>query len=236
MKYYILLIGLLFGGSILAQSNIYLGGILGHYAMGDMKKFQDVQLSELFASTGLKTAKELEFPISLQAEVGFDQWLNSNNSLGVFLNYSVTNGRLGYSDYSGGLTSAQNLSRSLIGVKFQGTISDRLGYYLKVGWSYSKLKLDYSQNIIGAGQNNSSVEFHSQGAVIQPGLYKDLFLTKKFYFQIQAGYEINLQGATLLDSDPNAYLIDKTGKKILIDWSGFRLGLLMGLHFANRDK
>jgi hypothetical protein len=50
-------------------------------------------------------------------------------------------------------------------------------------------------------------------------------MSGKFGFSVLAGYEVNIQGKTMLKEDTDAYLQTAEGDKALINWSGMRMAL-----------
>jgi hypothetical protein len=214
---------------LLGQRQIYLKSIVGQYTMGDLKQFQDDLISQ-YNAQGIPLKRELGFPPSVQVEFGVDGVIGRKkaNTIGGFANYAITKGQLGYSDYSGETSAAQSLSRFIIGVKSSQSLGHGFSLYAKAGFNYSILSLHFSTNLYSPPSATSKDEkFHSLGFIFEPGVdwkYK----IKNFFLLAQAGYEVNVQGKTLLDSNTNLYLLTNAGDKVIIDWSGFRLGLGIG--------
>ncbi len=212
------------------QTMVYVNSMVNQYAMNDMKSFQTDQLNQINSSTGILAKRELEFPYSIGVEAGVDVSKSDKFSIGGFLNYGLTKGRLGYSDYSGSIEASQKISRYGFGAKLQGAIHKNLCYYLKASLIYNKLELSYAVTISGTSTDSTPIGFHSIGVGVQPGVSWTYFINRLF-FQIQAGYELTIQGKTYLDSDSNSYLQDSKHNNISIDWTGLRAGLGVGFKF-----
>jgi hypothetical protein len=206
-----------------AQSEFYIQGIIGQYSMMEMKKFQD-ELNNDIVSSNISTKIVTDFPMSLQIEAGCDKIYEDNYSLGGYLNYAFTKGRIHYADYSGEIYSNQNVSRILLGGKAAKNLQSGFELYGKLGLNYSMLQLEFVTNIYGAESKFNAFEFYSLGINIEPGISWS-YSYKKLLISLQAGYELNLQGKTIFRDNKDAYLLNQDGDKVIINWSGMRLGL-----------
>src|SRR5687767_12164620 len=87
-----------------AQKFIYINGNVGNYWMNDMKELQE-ELEAEMAGSGIPVRAVHAFPVSFQGEMGMDFTLHDRllreYRIGGFLNYTVTEGLITYSDYSG---------------------------------------------------------------------------------------------------------------------------------------
>jgi len=219
----LLLAILLFPIVCVAQSKFYIQGIIGQYSMKGMKKFQE-ELNSDINESGYPTEVVTDFPLSLQVELGFDRYFGDDYSIGVYLNYAFTKGRIHYRDYSGEMYSDQDISRIVLGGKASKFLDYGFSLYGKAGLNYSMMELQFVTDIYGAGSNTEGFEFYSIGVNIEPGI-SWLYSYKNFSFSTQFGYELNLQGKTMFKESEDAHLLNQDGDKVIIDWSGLRLGL-----------
>lgn len=210
-----------------AQSRIYFQGTIGQYTMNSLKEFQ-MGLNSDINSSGIPTKIVTAFPISLQCDIGFDKILNNDYTLGGYANYAFTKGRMHYSDYSGAAYADQNVSRIVLGFKASKFISRGFAVYGKVGLNYSILKLNFVTTINGSGEQTDGTDFYSIGAIIEPGV-SWTYPVKSLSFTANGGYELNIQGKTNFNSE--SYLLNNVGDKVLINWTGFRIGISLAYNF-----
>jgi hypothetical protein len=205
-----------------AQSKFYVQGIVGQYSMKEMKKFQH-ELNEDIVSAGIASKAVTTFPMSLQVTVGYDKILSDKYSIGGYLNYAVTKGHNHYGDYSGEINFDQNVSRILLGCKAAMRLGHGFEFYGKIGVNYSMLTLESETNIYNSSTERDALEFYSIGINAEPGISWSCTY-KKLLLSLQAGHEINLQGKTIFKDNKDLHLINDEGEKVIIDWSGIRLG------------
>jgi hypothetical protein len=74
----------------------------------------------------------------------------------------------------------------------------------------------------GAGSNEDDDTFTAAGLVLEPGIHWTK-VHHRFSFTSHAGYELNINGKTW--HGENSYLINDDGDPVMLDWSGFRLGI-----------
>lgn len=199
--------------------------------MKDMKAFQEA-LNDEVGSSGIPTKVVLQYPPSMQLEVGFNKINQNRNgtdrySFGSYLNYAMTRGRLHYQDYSGEVFGNQILRRIVLGGNASAFVSRRLEFYAKIGLNYSMMKIDFSSSINGVGSDSNSSDFHSVGLNLEPGMCLS-FPLKRIVISVNTGYEFNVQGTTWLDTNDEVYLVNENGDQVIVDWSGLRLGLSLG--------
>jgi hypothetical protein len=206
-----------------AQSKFYIEGIVGTYSMKGMKEFQN-ELNNDIVSSGFHTKVLADFPMSMQVTAGFDKILGDKYAIGGYLNYAFTKGHIHYGDYSGELYTDQNVSRILLGCRAATILAGGFEAYGKVGFNYTMLDLDFVTNIYGGPSQRDVLEFYSTGINIEPGI-SWTYSYKKLLLSLQAGYEISLQGKTIFKENNEAHLLNDAGGKVIINWSGMRLGL-----------
>lgn len=215
---------LLIASSVQAQ-NFYINSVVGQYAMSDLRSIQDDELNQYIQATQVQVKKELSFPLSLQIELGGNYNLDSKNGLGVFFNYGLTKGQLGYKDFSGEVLSTQSVWRYSMGVKYFRILTKHFSLYSKFSYVRSDLNLSNQVTALGAILSSTKIDFYSKGYSIEPGFAVSYTLWKRISAQLVGGYEFNFQGKTFWNDDSNYYLLTGSGNKATIDWSGYRIGL-----------
>lgn len=215
--------------AVYSQTSLYLNSVVAQYAMSDLKKFQD-DTKKQFESAGIQAKNELSFPVSLQAELGVDKNMGKENILGGFINYAFTKGKVGYSDYSGETSATQNVSLYGLGIKGGLAMGKGFDVFIKASFNYSQLNLKYVTVITGGGRSETNEDFHSTGIILEPGV-SWLYKIEKIFLRVQTGYAINIQGTTWYNKNSNEYLLNDSGSKMILDWSGLRMGLGIGYTF-----
>lgn len=229
MKNITLIAWLLLPSLSFGQTTAYVRATPGNYWMNDMKENQEEFKTDLLDSE-IPAKTTSSFPVSLQGEAGVDftiyDRLLRKYQLGGFLNYTVTRGRISYADYSGSLNVTHHLKRTAIGVKGIWGIRDNLAIYTKAAWCFSRLEIQYVISLQGVQANDETYEFTASGIALEPGIQ----WTKTFErltFMVHGGYELNLNGKTMYGEE--SYMIDSVGQPVFVDWSGFRLGIGVGI-------
>jgi hypothetical protein len=201
------------------QPKIYVSVVAGTYLMSDMKDFQ-----KQHASMGLLPLKIVSsFPPSLQAEAGFAYGLyDGEKTIGGYVNYAFTHGRMHYADYSGDLE--YNLDLKRVGLGFRGThrIAKGLSIYAKLGFSVTTLDLNGQTLLANGALSEDSETFDAYGLTFEPGLQWE-YPYKRFTFYVNGGFEVSANGKTMYDDE--AYLVDNSEDPVKIDWTGARLGV-----------
>jgi opacity protein-like surface antigen len=225
-----LLLLLLLPAISVAQTTLYIKATAGNYWMNDIKKNQEEFKTDLLNSD-IPVKEITSFPPSIQGELGVDFTIHDKQLrhylLGGFINYTVTEGRLNYSDYSGSLDIIHNLKRVAIGMKGMHDIQNNFSIYGKIGVSLNQLEIKSNVSLQSSGLSEEAYHFNSMGLAVEPGIQ----WTKMFHrtsFFAYSGYELNLNGKTKRTEE--SYLIDNSGDPVFIDWSGFRLGI--GVSFS----
>ncbi len=212
-----------------AQTKLYVSATVGNYSMKDNKDLQEEMLNQLPENIAYKIVDE--FPVSLQADLGIDIDLKPNDiTLGGFLNYAMTHGRIDYRDYSGRFTIDQNVERFVIGAKGMKHLGAGFWAYAKAGLVFSSLKIKFSQEIydFNINPNDEEYDFDAKGILVEPG-FRWEHTINRFVFFGQAGYELNINGKTNYSDD--TYLQDEDGDAVYMNWSGARLGIGIGFRF-----
>ena len=224
MKIKVILFVLLIPMMARTQPRVYLSGVAGTYLMSDMRAFQ----KELHKSAGFLPMKIVSsFPSSLQAEAGLVYSLyEGEKTIGGYVNYAYTRGRMYYADYSGSATNDLDLMRIGLGARVARRITEQLSTYAKLGLSVTMLDINFETVLGDNAVEEGNESFYAYGATFEPGLQWE-YPYKRFAFYINGGFEINLNGKTMYDAE--SYLIDSNNDPVKVDWTGVRLGV--GLMF-----
>lgn len=215
-----------------SQGKVFVAGTVGQYSMGMMKELQEEIQQEIEDENGNIILKPVsEFPVSLQIDAGYMVRVNDNVFAGGFANYAYTKGRLHYSDYSGETYIDLDVHRILAGAEWERELSHRFSFYAKLGFNYSMLRIVSYTGISNVGSSKESIDFQSFGGSTECGFGWTYTFLERFGLGIRAGYELNLQGKTYLKSDEEAYLQNKDGDPVRINWTGARAGLNLTYSF-----
>jgi hypothetical protein len=84
-------------------------------------------------------------------------------------------------------------------------------------------------SVLGASSNSSSLSFDSRNIGIQPSVIVQRNVARNFFIQWNAGYEIQLSGKLYLSGNHSQYIAN-SGGPLKADWSGFRIGMGVGLY------
>ena len=222
----------IFVANATGQFRFSISGFVGNYAMADMLDLQEQFVRQQQAGGFSVTASD-QFPITPQIEVGAEFQTSKRGYWGSFFNYTGTRGVAGYGSPPWLIQRQQNLSRFLLGVKRYQQLKGNFYFVGKAGLNYSKLNYQTIVDINSNNMSESNFNFHSWGASIQPG-FSWLLSPKSVGFEINFGYEVNIQGETQLDTNSNYNfgLFTSNNQHAKIDWSGFRLGV--GLTFSRK--
>lgn len=209
------------------QTVFYSSAVVGNYQMEKFKLWQNEILAD-FEAQSLEATIIQEFPASIQMEAGVDIVLE-NFSIGPFVNYSFTKGKVSYQDFSGFTASSQNINRILIGGKIS-TVQEGVNFYGKIGFNYSSLELISETKIQNRDLEVSSFDFSSIGGSLEPGIQWQKTLGR-LVFLLSAGYEFNLNGQLNSKDVKDTYLVDSMNSRITADFSGLRIGFGLGFAF-----
>ncbi|SHG53780.1 hypothetical protein SAMN04488109_0722 [Chryseolinea serpens] len=213
-----------------AQSRLYGSVIAGTYQMGDMKALQR-DIRDGYIREGIPVKSVTSFSASLQGELGYEIRLRKI-TLGGFVNYAMTEGRIAYADYSGAMAATQQLKRVALGVKFMRDLGHHLHLYGKLGVCKTFLDIKSETNFSTGHSYGNGYSFDAVGATFEPGVEWEHDV-KRFTFFAQAGYEINVNGKTKYDD--NIYLENSNNEAIHVNWSGVRVAIGTAFWLRKRD-
>jgi hypothetical protein len=226
MKRYLLLAILACPLGAIAQTSIYLKTIAGSYRMSDMKGFQH-ELEEDMNAQGLPVKEVSSFPMSLQGELGFTWTTMNDNLMGAYFGYAATRGKLQYKDYSGEVSETTTVARFTVGINASAILIaavPEFSFYGAFGMAFNFMELETKLTLQNQSDKESTT-FSAVGIVLEPGLqYQKKY--QRFNFTANAGYEFNFNGKTNYKED--YHLLNRNDEKVIIDWSGMRIGLSVG--------
>ena len=214
--------------SAIAQSKLYISAVAGTYRMSDMKAFQE-ELRE--SADFLPMEIVSSFPPSLQADAALAYSIDKEKkTIGGYVNYTFTRGRIHYADFSGSVRTDLSLTRVGLGARGTQKIDKGFSAYAKFGLCVSMLDLNLETKV-GDDVEEDGESFNAFGVTFEPGVQWQ-YPRKHFTFFVNGGFELNVNGKTKYDSQ--SYLIDNNNDPVLIDWTGFRLAV--GIMLQSKKK
>lgn len=231
MKYSLMLLILLSCHTYAQQITVSSG--IATYSMKNMKSHGE----ELIEDFPVDAQYVDKFPAYFYYDLSVTQRLN-DNYVGIYASYGSTGGRINHTDYSGSMNADQNVRYFEVGALLgmllnpeSATSSFQLT--LRPGVAFGRYQLEFSTRL-GDQSEVEQIEFKSTNFGLQPGFSFNKKIWKMIEFHAHTGYNVNLyRGQLQLSSNDNLFLQDKNGKKVTLDWSGFRGAV--GLTF-NLDK
>lgn len=202
----------------------------GKYGMGEMKSFQQSSIEGLPVNARATD----QFPAHFLYGLKFAFHSPVEDRYGIVAEVGSTGGRIAYADYSGSYLFDQLLRYKRLGVVLERYHPLPKGF---VGWLgieisgvRSTLVFEEEVQIYQVGSSTDSYTFHAWGGSVQPTatLEKSLYGLK---VGLQAGACLNFNEGFRLKGNRDAKLINvqKEGREVGPSWSGFRIGLLVGV-------
>ncbi len=209
------------GQFLLAESNSY----YSIFSMRDLKSTQNLILE--FSPEGSRVVES--FPVFVSHDINLMFKIAEVRLIGFWSGYQSTGGRISYADYSGSLNTDILISAYHFGLTYQEKmgnspiwLSFKLAYRGNDASISSKLK---TPNF----EEKSEFKYDSKSIPLRPGLV----LRKSFwklYFNISIEYEFSQIGTPLEQvDDPDIKVLNEDGEEAIVDWSGFRLGIGLGI-------
>src|SRR5260221_2641381 len=223
-------------GSILSFGMNY-----GTFAMGDPKTFQNQAQS---ISMPLHAKQVATFP----AYWGYDGQLYFNTGqrfkIGIFGGFNSTAGRVSYSDYSGSASVDQQTQCYQVGLGSEYELAN-----IRNGWQFFFTmragaiitKYDYSSILtLGGVPNQQVVKFKANSYLLSPGFAVNKKLDNSIFVSGEIRYLLDTEGK-LRDSNGFNLLIHGTprnpgSRPVYTDWSGLRIGLMIGLYLRREER
>ncbi len=206
----------------------------GQYQMGALKEFQQ-DIQAFYVSEGLPLQTVHDFPGHWDAEIRASiPILNFNNgklNIGASLGYGSTGGRIHYADFSGEIGVDQVLEYRSLGLIFERsfTHTSQSTFYISAKQTLRFTNLDFTEFLaLGDTGDSESLSFKSTSFGLQPQLGYAVFIGNTFV-RVNAGYQIEIPSGLTFSANRNAKLIDSSGDTIGANWSGLRLGFMLGM-------
>lgn len=195
------------------QTQLYFNVTQGNFWMSDLKRLQnDLRYS------GSKITQS--FPISPLYCLGVDRvvGVKKEYTFGGFLLAGATKGIIG--------ENTQYVTRFAAGVRGSKKLKKGFSVYGKLGFNFSLLQLNF--DFRSSPQTPPQLTFYSYGAFLEPGAsWQGSW--RRLFVRGDLGYEVNIQGKSLYRENTDLFLLDSSGHKVIMDWSGFRLGVSVGV-------
>jgi hypothetical protein len=154
-------------------------------------------------------------------------------SVGGVGEYTSTGGRVHYKDYSGEVRADEMASVVSIGgvINIKKKINETfsVSYQMSIRYFYSSLRYSLLAQVGGSG-TSEMLEFFSSSAGIEPAILPtwEILGTQ---FGLAVSYLVYFPTALKSENYSGRYLINRSRNKVRIDWSGFRIGVLLGYSF-----
>jgi hypothetical protein len=223
MKYFYILLFLIAQHGFAQQIQFTTG--IGTYALKSMKSHGE-NLQQSFPVDARFVDKFPSYPfytLSILQRIG-------NCYVGGSGSYGSTGARINYTDYSGSISADQNVRYFEFGAPFAVLLNRKaslgfLKFTAKPTVVFGRYVLLLTTRL-GDTIESEKAKFTSVNLGIESGLSYSRKVFKSFELELQGGYNFNFYKGELLYSTNDSYsLEDKDGKKVTLDWSGFRVGL-----------
>jgi hypothetical protein len=202
------------------------------YNMSDLKDLQSEFLSDLTIQ-GIDAQITESYPAHLGFQIGLLFLLNPSGDrdlwLGGSYDYATTGGRVHYSDYSGEVKVDQVANAYTVSGIISLSASHheflKLNVSLSAGLIFSDLDTELLIRI-GDEEQKETLSFSSLSFGLEPAITPSIVLSN-FNLGLSISYLVSIPSSLEYNRNRNAYLINKNGDKVSIDWSGVKLGLLI---------
>jgi len=214
--------------------SIRLGSNYSYYNLNDLTNLQKQISSDINTELNI-SLKDLEsFPSYFSYEFQVIYNIEPNQNVGLTYEYSTTGARSHYEDYSGEYKIDYSVESYSIGALFERIIRCKISNIpigVKALLIKSNFEIDSTISIFGINENNSvSLEAAATSFGLEP--YTGLqFSIVDFKLQILVAYLLSIESDLHDPSNPEAYLLNPEGKRIGLNWNGFKCGLSIGYNF-----
>lgn len=215
---------------------IYTAAGYNSFNMGDLKSLQKELLSDINA-IGVNGSITDSYPAYLGFQLGFQIPLKlfppDEVSLGGFMEYTSTGGRVHYADYSGEIKVDQVASAYSFGAFLLLGLTTNEWFMLDFTVSprliFSNLKNEFLFKI-GDEVQKESFEFFSTSVALEAGLIPSIKLGD-FNIGLPISYMLAFPSFLEYYEVGNAFLVNKSNNRVTINWSGVRVGLMVKYTF-----
>jgi hypothetical protein len=203
----------------------------GQYAQQDLKEFQNQFLDEFPVEPKITES----FPPYWYYDASINYLFNDRLSLGISGTYGSSAGRMHYKDYTGEIMFDVLANYFSIGIPVGFKLNPQnetwqLAAEVTPSIVLSNVDLEF-QSRLGTQEERESFKFNSLNVALQPAVALSRKI-QKFGLNVLAGYNLTvLKGDVFYKEQDDAYLLNESGEKVKIDWSGFRVGLGISYFF-----
>jgi hypothetical protein len=196
---------------------------IGTFSMNDLKEMNHAYLKSLPVEARLTD----DFPAHPFYNLFLTYTGNTPFYVGLGLSFASTGSRVSYKDYSGMLQFDNVLTMwapairtgvLLTGEKIRISAENDLGY------AFSTLK---NTDILMT--MNEESKYRASSIQSEPGIRATATMGKAV-LSLKAGYLVDMKGNNRMIGERDVYLKTSSNKNIKTDWSGFRLGLSVGIN------
>lgn len=229
----IVLIVILNSAVICQHSVTFLGTIsYNTYSMSDLEGIQNELLNDI-RELNIPADITESFPAYPGYKFGFlipvIDTTDRTFSIGGYFEHGSTGGRIHYQDYSGELRADQLAVETSIGtlIDYEYRCNEIFNIGLNFGVSYTLSSFSVTSYLkVGDESQEEELSFSSNSFSFEPAIMPSMYLWG-MRFGISLSYLIYIPSNLEFDEYSEAYLINESGDKVNINWSGFRLGLQM---------
>jgi hypothetical protein len=231
MNRIVFILVMMFPGYCFSQIHLSLSTGQAGFNMKEMKKHQ----TELKAQFPVDAKVVESFPAFWFYELSLKWEITERLKVGGALSFTSTGGRIDYRDYSGEMECNQ-LTRAWV-VAGQGevllnpTSKWPVSFTCDAGAVFGRYELDMSIDINNS-KDSDNLALNSVNLFVAPGFMASRRIVGPLSATLKAGYHVDVvKGKQKLSDNDELYLLDESGNKIRLDWSGFRAGIGLSIAF-----
>jgi hypothetical protein len=201
----------------------------GSYAMGSLDGLQE----ELKKQLPVPSKNVSSFP-SYWGYSGKFYYMLGRFQFGLTGGVNSTGGRTSYRDYSGSIQFDQlaKLTHFGVGCNLRLTQKDKpWEFFVSAQTEGSQTKYALSSVLVLGDEmvEEETLDFKARGILFHPSLILSRTLVKRLFISAQAGFVLESSSQLLYTKDKDLYLLDKDNEPIAPNWSGYRLGVSVGV-------
>jgi len=220
--------------SVAQDYSISVKAIYSSYRMDELKTFQDELHQDALDLLELPFVISDDFPGHIGYEFDAGLYLPTFH-LSFGLGYRNTGGRISYADFSGRFDTDNLLNvlevRGGIGTRIDPQKKAQFVFKLITGIAFTSHEVSTSLELIGQVPQNDLVKFTSQNIILGFNGQMRFKLFDQFFLSTPLGYELHIPGNLRLSTDKEAFLVNDDDDNVRANWSGFRVGLGLGIIF-----
>jgi hypothetical protein len=206
----------------------------GNYNLKELKDFQ----KDLTSRLDIDNLSVLEnFPDHYFHSFEAGYVFKNNFEIGINWDYLYTGARSRVSDYSGRYSLDMQLDDYKYGMHLRYDVlsllpSKQIALFLqfKTGFAFTTFEMKEEINIYEADTVYNSYTYKNSNFFVEPGGGVKFKLVKDLSISIGASYEHNFPNYLREKGNEFAYVYSSSGKKLKLDWSGFRY--FCGLNYS----